>query len=1122
MRPSKIRFSRSEQRSTPKAAQRSNNEQTHTEQPERKLYMQRWHTTDRQPQKNSDANSQRKNLQTEVLRLKDLKDTMVIFKYLFASILWSIVQSSGDFDCRSSNGCNCSTALTHYEYQCPLDDTDVVVQVFPEYGLKIQCIKNISWTTQQLPAIKFGVAESVFFRTCPMPEQGISDIIDRLGVNSTKELQIDFTASFENHTLSSKYFYGLDYLENLILNNNQISEIEEDVFRYLENLTSIDLSVNFIKIKPKMFQYVTNLKLLDLSQNHLKYIPNELFNNLKNLKILFLYSNELTTLNTTLFADLQNLESLDIRNTNLQYIPDQVFYPLSNLRVISLAMNKFKTIPENAFIKNKHLEGIQLNRNKYLEDLPDYLFSNLTHLKYLQLSDCNLKSLPENLLYASGHVQNIYLQDNSLTELPENVFKGLSELENLDLSNNALTNLPSNVFYSLTELKTLNLENNQLVTISQRLFFSLQNLETINLRNNQIVSLHRYSFQRLESLKEINLSYNYLDLTENETTVSPFNNNLRLEKVDLSHNNIVYMSEDWSFSKINLKELDFSFNRITYLHFKHLVVVSHKLVINLSNNNITTVDFSNAEVLARAQGNIDAYTSNGPNIVIHLDGNPIQCDCYIYDFVRYFDRSIDPMVPTLVSITADNLQCHSPHNFIGFPVKSLKPKMLTCRLDQLEPDAICPDHCACVIRPWSKSFIVNCENQNLTEVPNIVLPRGNMFSQTEVYLDGNKIRAGPVRNVAYENVTKLSLSTNYLEELKWLPPKIESLKIDNNNISFLGYETLEMLNTSFLSNVSFGNNPWKCDCLATNFSNYLVTNLAKKSIDANNIQCSKTGKLLVHLNVNELCPNHTAMTITVSVCIAIIGIAIAIFTVFYYRFELEIKVWLYAHNMLLWFVTEEEIDKDKLYDAFISYSHIDEDFVVNQLMPVLEQGPIPYKLCLHIRDWIAGEFIPKQITRSVENSRRTIVVLSPSFLQSVWGKIEFRTAHTQAMKEGRARVIVVLYGDVDLDNDLDDELKAYIKTNTYVKWGDPWFWDKLRYALPHSKLKMTRKTQNIMISLNDKLDLINGIPTTPNAGTTPPPMDGLPPLLLKDHPLNFSTTPPAESGLKPLLITMNK
>lgn len=70
----------------------------------------------------------------------------------------------------------------------------------------------------------------------------------------------------------------------------------------------------------------------------------------------------------------------------------------------------------------------------------------------------------------------------------------------------------------------------------------------------------------------------------------------------------------------------------------------------------------------------------------------------------------------------------------------------------------------------------------------------------------------------------------------------------------------------------------------------------------------------------------------------------------------------------------------------------------------LLNGDKPFKICIHYKDFKPGEFISKQIVDSVLNSRRTLVVLSNNFMESVWGKMEFRTAHTQAITEGRARV----------------------------------------------------------------------------------------------------------------------
>jgi hypothetical protein len=45
------------------------------------------------------------------------------------------------------------------------------------------------------------------------------------------------------------------------------------------------------------------------------------------------------------------------------------------------------------------------------------------------------------------------------------------------------------------------------------------------------------------------------------------------------------------------------------------------------------------------------------------------------------------------------------------------------------------------------------------------------------------------------------------------------------------------------------------------------------------------------------------------------------------------------------------------------------------------------------------------------------------------------------------RIILILMEDVD-SSKFDDDLQLYIKTKTYVKREDPWFWEKVLYAMP--------------------------------------------------------------------------
>lgn len=93
---------------------------------------------------------------------------------------------------------------------------------------------------------------------------------------------------------------------------------------------------------------------------------------------------------------------------------------------------------------------------------------------------------------------------------------------------------------------------------------------------------------------------------------------------------------------------------------------------------------------------------------------------------------------------------------------------------------------------------------------------------------------------------------------------------------------------------------------------------------------------------------------------------------------------------------------------------------------------------------------------SVNESRKTLIILSKNFIESAWCRMEFRVAHYSALKEGRNRAVLVIYGDIGNMEFLDDELKAYIRGNNYVRWGEPFFWKKLQYLMPKSRQIMPR------------------------------------------------------------------
>ena len=70
------------------------------------------------------------------------------------------------------------------------------------------------------------------------------------------------------------------------------------------------------------------------------------------------------------------------------------------------------------------------------------------------------------------------------------------------------------------------------------------------------------------------------------------------------------------------------------------------------------------------------------------------------------------------------------------------------------------------------------------------------------------------------------------------------------------------------------------------------------------------------------------------------------------------------------------------YDVLISHSRGDREWVDEWLLPRLEQAGL--HVAVDYRDFVVGMPRIENIERMVRNSRRTIVVLTPEWLESEW------------------------------------------------------------------------------------------------------------------------------------------
>src|SRR5215212_7728587 len=74
------------------------------------------------------------------------------------------------------------------------------------------------------------------------------------------------------------------------------------------------------------------------------------------------------------------------------------------------------------------------------------------------------------------------------------------------------------------------------------------------------------------------------------------------------------------------------------------------------------------------------------------------------------------------------------------------------------------------------------------------------------------------------------------------------------------------------------------------------------------------------------------------------------------------------------------------YDAFISYSQEDREWVESWLLPRLDAADL--RICVDFRDFDLG--VPRlvNIERAIDSSRHTLLILTPARLANEWSEFE--------------------------------------------------------------------------------------------------------------------------------------
>ncbi|XP_062606172.1 toll-like receptor 1 [Saccostrea cucullata] len=192
----------------------------------------------------------------------------------------------------------------------------------------------------------------------------------------------------------------------------------------------------------------------------------------------------------------------------------------------------------------------------------------------------------------------------------------------------------------------------------------------------------------------------------------------------------------------------------------------------------------------------------------------------------------------------------------------------------------------------------------------------------------------------------------------------------------------------------------------------------------------------------------------VTVALSVLSLILIIFIVVILKYRREIRILFYTRFNVVLPCQPAEIYEDKEFDAFVSYSNDDQEWVCNIFDENKHDRLVNLKFCMHQKDFIPGKTIFENIVKCIENSRHTVIVLSENFLKSNFCMWEFQEAFQQSIVERKRHLIIILLEDIP-DKNLPNDLKRCMKTFTFIRKDDKIFADRLLYSLSY-KAKIAR------------------------------------------------------------------
>ena len=172
---------------------------------------------------------------------------------------------------------------------------------------------------------------------------------------------------------------------------------------------------------------------LDLRDNGMQRLPDNFFRDrpMPALKDLRLRDNPLTELTSRDFVDLGHLRWLSLDNTQLTQLPEDLFFELKSIRILYIIRNYLlESLPDSLFYGLSELRQISIDLNTKLTEIPRRLLLEVEDtIQFLVIRSSDLiteNGLPNNIVYSADTANHIQLEDIGFSVLRRDVFGNLS------------------------------------------------------------------------------------------------------------------------------------------------------------------------------------------------------------------------------------------------------------------------------------------------------------------------------------------------------------------------------------------------------------------------------------------------------------------------------------------------------------------------------------------------------------------------------------------------------------------------------------------------------------------------------------------------------------------------